>query len=440
MSTATNKYRFPFIAVTTLFFLWGFITVMVDALIPRLKEVFELEYWQASLVQLAWFAAYLLISIPGGIMISRIGYKKGIVLGLGLMAAGCLMFYPASTVRMYGIFLSALFVLASGITILQVAANPYIAVLGDERGGASRLNLAQAFNSLGTTIAPMLAATYLLSDKIKTTEEISALTEADKLAYYNAEAAQVQGPFFAIACFILVLMILFLIMKLPRIIDEQGDHSIGSFVKAFKNKALKWGALGIFLYVGAEVAIGSWLTNYFLSLDLDNTIRSSDSLMSVVTVITELFSNNNVNELDAKGIVGSFVFFYWGGAMIGRFVGSWLTNIFNPANVLKFFAVGAILLVLISVSSSGLFAMWSILAVGLFNSIMFPTIFTLSIQSLGELKPQGSGILCTAIFGGAIIPLLVGVSIDNIGFTLAFIIPVLCYLYIFGFGRWAARS
>jgi len=420
--------------------MWGFITVMVDALIPRLKEVFELEYWQASLVQMAWFTAYLLISIPGGMLISRVGYKRGILIGLGLMALGCVLFYPAAAVRTYGLFLAALFILASGITILQVAANPYISVLGDMRGASSRLNLAQAFNSLGTTIAPILAAAYLLGDHIKNTDEINALEEVAKNAYFESEAAQVQGPFLIIALFILLLMGLFYLIKLPKIIDEKSDHSASSFLRALKHKPLMLGAIAIFLYVGAEVAIGSWLTSYFMSLELHIVIQESSSLQAIVHFISKTFTGKDPSLLDPKGIVGSFVFFYWGGAMIGRFVGSLLTGIMQPSKVLAYFTLGAIALILISVSSTGLLAMWTIIGVGLFNSIMFPTIFTLAIAGLGDLKPQGSGILCTAIFGGAIIPLITGLCFDLAGFGLGFAVLTLCYLFILFYGRFISRN
>ncbi len=440
MTRQSTSYRFPFVAVTTLFFMWGFITVMVDALIPRLKEVFELEYWQASLVQMAWFTAYLLVSIPGGILISRIGYKKGILLGLGLMALGCALFYPAAEIRTYGLFLSALFILASGITVLQVAANPYISVLGDSRNSSSRLNLAQAFNSLGTTIAPILSAAYLLSDKISTKEEILALSDEAKAVYYQAEASQVQGPFLIIAGFIVVLMLVFYAIKLPKIIDETADQSFSSFKKALGHRPLVLGAIAIFVYVGAEVSIGSWLTNYFISLDLHIIIQESPRLESIVHFISKTFTGKDPGLLDPKGIVGSFVFFYWGGAMLGRFIGSYLTRIISPGKVLAFFSIGAMALILLSVSSSGLLAMWSIIAVGLFNSIMFPTIFTLAIDGLGNLKPQGSGILCTAIFGGAIIPFITGMCFDYVGFGLGFSVLVLCYLYIMYFGRYSSKN
>jgi MFS transporter, FHS family, L-fucose permease len=429
-----------FIAVTILFFLWGFITVLVDSLVPRLKEVFELEYWQAALVQMAWFTAYLLVSIPGGSIIGKIGYKKGIVLGLGMIAVGCLMFYPAAGTRVYGLFLLALFVVASGITILQVAANPYISVLGPKGGESSRLNLAQAFNSLGTTIAPILAATWLLGDKIMTKDQLGEMGDEQRLNYLTEEASQVQGPFLLLAGGVFLLMVVFLMIKLPAILDQQKGNKTNEFIQALKHRPLVLGAIAIFLYVGAEVAIGSFLTNYFLGQQLDTAILESESLKGLVDFISGTFGGKSLDMLDSKGIVGSFLFFYWGGAMVGRFIGSYLTRVFQPSKVLSIFAFGAIALICISMASSGLFSMWAILAVGLFNSIMFPTIFTLAIDGLGELKPQGSGILCTAIFGGAVIPFFTGIMIDQLGFAIAFLLLTGCYGYIVWYGWKMRRS
>jgi FHS family L-fucose permease-like MFS transporter len=261
--------RAPFIIVTSLFFMWGFITVMVDALIPRLKDVFELTFLQAGLVQFAWFAAYGLISIPGGNLIERIGYKKGILVGLAIAAMGCLLFYPAAGTRLYPLFLLALFVVAGGITILQVAANPYISVLGDPKRASSRLNLAQAFNSLGTTIAPIVAAGFLLSDQILNSDQQKLLSETDLEAYRLAEASAVQGPFVALALGFLLLAVLMALSKLPRIL---GGHPDGGYAKVLQNKRLRFGAIGIFVYVGAEVAIGSYMVSYGLELGVDGHV------------------------------------------------------------------------------------------------------------------------------------------------------------------------
>lgn len=422
-----KSYRSSFILLTTLFFLWGFITVLVDSLIPRLRELFTLTYFQAGLVQFAFFGAYFLLSIPASYILSKIGYKKGIILGLLTMATGCLLFYPAASYRVFGIFMLAYFILAGGMTILQVAANPFVAVLGSEDGASSRLNLSQAFNSLGTAIAPIVGAALILSDTIKTKEEIASMNETARELYLFSEASAVQIPFIGLALFIGLIALVFIFAKLPKIINE--SHT-GTYSEAFQNKNLMLGVLGIFFYVGAEVAIGSYLVNYFLDMNLVEVIKENGLMKS----IAEGILSSGITESDNKAIVGVFVTFYWSGAMIGRFVGSYLTRIMKPGKVLGIFATIAILLIFISISTTGLVSMWSILAVGLFNSIMFPTIFTLSIDGIGDLKPKGSGLLCTAIVGGALIPPLYGYLTDLIGFKTALFFIIACYTYILWFG------
>ncbi|PHS60832.1 MAG: glucose/galactose MFS transporter [Flavobacterium sp.] len=422
-----KSYRSAFIVITTLFFLWGFITVLVDSLIPRLRDVFELSYFQAGLVQFAFFGAFFLFSIPAGIILSKIGYKKGIILGLSTMAIGCLLFYPAASFRNFGIFLFGYFTLAGGITILQVAANPYVALLGTEDGASSRLNLSQAFNSLGTAIAPLIGASFLLSDTIMSSDEIIAMDEVSRNAYYISEAGTVQTPFLLIAAFIGLLVIFFLFSKLPVLMHESPRDG---HLKLLKNKLVRMGAFSIFVYVGAEVAIGSYLVNYFMDMNLVLVISENKTMSNLVNFLL----NTELSEIDGKAIVGAFVVFYWSGAMIGRFIGAYLTKVVAPTKVLSIFAILAITMIVISINSQGLIAMWSILAVGLFNSIMFPTIFTLTLDGLGNLKPQASGLLCTAIVGGAIIPPLYGYLTDSFGFKFALLLLILCYGYILFFG------
>lgn len=403
--------------------MWGLITVLVDSLIPRLREIFELGYFESGLVQFAFFIAYGIVSIPSGGLLAKIGYKKGIILGLLIMGVGCLLFLPAASFRLFPLFLLGYFTLASGMTVLQVAANPYITVLGDKKTASSRLNLSQAFNSLGTTIAPVLGAIFILSDSIKTSTEIDLLDEVSKNSYYAQEASSVQFPFFILAIALVVLALIVYRGDLPKLIP----NSIKSnYSKALKNKKLMWGAVGIFFYVGAEVAIGSYLVNYFLDMNLATIIRSNEFTRWLIT----LFYSNTLFDVDNKAIVGAFLLFYWGGAMVGRFIGSYLTRIYKPNHVLSLFAIAAICCVFISMSSTGLIAFWSILSVGLFNSIMFPTIFSIAIEDLGDLKPQGSGILCTAIAGGAFIPPLYGYITDISSFKMAFILIIFCYAYI----------
>lgn len=424
---AKKNFTAAFILLTSLFFTWGFITVLVDSLIPRIKDLFTLNYFQAGLVQFAFFMAFFILSIPSGWLLTKVGYKKGIIIGLVTMSIGCFLFYPAADFRQFWIFLIAYFVLAGGITILQVAANPYVTVLGDQKSASSRLNLAQGFNSLGTAIAPIIGANFLLSDRIMTTEEIAALSPEEQSNYLIQEASAVQTPFIVLASIIFLVAIIFLIIRLPQIM-KAADNS--GYLRALKNPTLVLGAIGILVYVGAEVAIGSYLVNYFLSMQLDQTIANTPWMKN----IAQNLLSTEFEDLDKKAIVGAFVTFYWTGAMIGRFIGAYLTKIFKPSLVLATFAALALSMLLISMSTTGLFAMWSILAVGLFNSIMFPTIFSLAIRDSEGLKPQASGILCTMIVGGAIIPPLYGYCTDAFGFKLAFILILACYAYILFFG------
>ena len=425
-----KSYQSSFISVTILFFLWGFITVLVDSLVPRLKEVFEMSYAKTVLVQFAFFTAFFVISLPAGAILTKIGYKKGIVLGLVIMAIGCLLFYPAAEYRNFNVFLVGYFTLAAGITVLQVAANPYVALLGSEDGASSRLNLSQAFNSLGTTIAPVVGALFLLSDSVKTSEEINLLNSTDKASYYAAEAATVQTPFLFIAAFIGILALTFSFIKLPKVMEESPK---GGYLALLKNKMMMLGALGIFVYVGAEVAIGSFLVNYFDDMNLAVIIAENQTMMNIANTIASTF-NKTFSNSDPKSLLGIFIIFYWGGAMIGRFIGAYLTKIMSPSRVLSIFALLAIALIAISINTVGLVSMWSILAIGLFNSIMFPTIFTLTLEGLGDLKAQASGLLCMAIVGGAIIPFAFGSLIDGFGFKTAFILTMICYGYILYYG------
>lgn len=427
MKQTQHNYRTAFIFLTSLFFLWGFITVLVDSLIPRIRDLFTLTYFQAGLVQFAFFGAYFVLSIPAGFLLSKIGYKKGIVVGLLTMAVGCFLFYPAASFREFNVFLLAYFVLAGGITILQVAANPYVAVLGPEEGAASRLNLSQAFNSLGTSIAPILGASFLLSEKVKSSEEISEMTAAARETYLASEATAVQTPFMVITAFIILLALVFVFVKLPSMLSSVPR---GGYSSLFRRKSLLLGALGIFIYVGAEVAIGSYLVNYFYDMGLTAVVQQNEVLAAIASTLL----GKDLELVSDYGILGAFVTFYWSGAMIGRFIGSYLTNIMSPSRVLSFFAMGAVLMILISSQTLGVVSMVSILAVGLFNSIMFPTIFSLSLEGLDDLKPQASGILCTMIVGGAIIPPLYGYMTDLFGFKMALLLLIGCYGYIVWYG------
>ncbi len=426
MSTQ-KSYSLPFAIITVLFFLWGFITVLVDSLIPRLREIFELTYFQAGAVQFAFFIAYFLFSIPAGFVLGRIGYQRGIVLGLITMALGCLLFWPAASLRNFPIFLFGYFTLAAGITFLQVAANPYVAALGSEQSASSRLNLSQAFNSLGTALAPIFGALFLLSDTIKSSHDLGNLEASALEAYYIAEASAVQKPFVAIAVTIGLLVLIFSLVKLPVLISGTSNKG---YRELLQHKGVLMGSLGIFVYVGAEVAIGSYLVNYFIDMNMPTLIMEHSFTRWMVD--TALGKSQTP---DAKAIVGVFVAFYWLNAMLGRFIGAYLTQKFPPAKVLASFALLAIAMLALSMGSVGFVAMFSILGVGLFNSIMFPTLFTLTLEGLGPLKPQASGILVTAVVGGAIIPPLYGLLTDYVGFKTAFLLLIACYAYILFFAR-----
>ena len=373
-----NKtYINAFILVTSLFFTWGFLTVLVDSPISRFREIFTLSYFESGLVQFAFFGAYFLLSIPAGFILTRIGYQKGIILGLTTMAIGCFLFYPAASFRTFGIFMIGYFVLAGGMTILQVAANPYVAALGNEETSSSRLILSQAFNSLGTALAPSVGAIYFLSDKILSKEEIELLDLESREIYYLSEASAVQGPFIFFGCFLLAIAIVFFFIKLPSLMPKKES---GTYLDAINQRNLIYGVFGIFFYVGAEVTIGSYLVNYFLDMNLVDSIKNNSIMNSIATFFKHdifVLLDNGDYKYSNKAVFGLFVTFYWSGAMVGRFIGSYLTKIFQAGRVLSLFALIAIFLIFLSAISNGLISMWSILAIGLFNSIMFPPIFTL---------------------------------------------------------------
>lgn len=435
MTEQQRKYLVPFAIVTTLFFAWGFITVLVDALIPRLRDVFTLSFFQAGLVQVAFFGAYFLVSVPGGAVVSKIGYKRGIILGLGVMAIGCLLFLPAASIRVFPLFLLALFVLAGGMTLLQVAANPYVVALGPEETASSRLTLAQAFNSFGTAIAPLVAASFILGSEVLSPGAQSALSPAELDAYRITEAGAVRIPFFALGMILAMIAGIFVFLHLPQMQNKE-THQEEGYRFALKHKGLMLGALGIFVYVGAEVTIGSYIVNYFLSLDVPDLVLASPLVSSWI----EGLSGMGISEMNPSRIAGTFVTFYWTGAMIGRFIGSLLSRFIPAPRLLSIYAVLALVLCLIAGLSSGFVAVWSLLAIGLFNSIMFPTIFSLAINSMPHSRSQGSGVLCAAIVGGAVFPPLFGLVTDISSFAFAFLVPVLCYAYISFYGMRQQKS
>jgi FHS family L-fucose permease-like MFS transporter len=390
--------------------MWGGLTSLNDVLIPHLKGIFSLSYAQAMAVQLCFFGAYGLMSIPAGIFVKKIGFKTGIMVGLAGAALGCLMFYPAASARSYALFLFAFFVLATGIVVLQVAANPFVAVLGKPETASSRLTLTQAFNSLATWAFPTFIGPIILAVAGLSAAELANMTPAARQAQ---EAQAVQLPYVGLALALALLSVVVWRSKLPKI-DTASTTDAGA-AGALPDRGSAWGyrhlvlgAVGIFVYVGAEVAIGSLLVSYFKE------------------PYTLGLAEDKGSKLMAR---------YWLCAMIGRFIGSLVTlRMFKAGKVLAAHAVLASLLVVTSVLTTGWTAVGTIIAVGLLNSVMFPAIFTLAIEGLGRHTEQGSGILCAAIVGGAVIPWLQGVLADSAGLHISFVLPAVCYIYIAWYG------
>ena len=408
--------RLAFAAVTAIFFMWGFITELNDVLIPHLKAVFELKYWQAMLVQFCFFGAYLVMALPAGAVVARVGYKLGIVIGLLVAGSGALLILPAAQAGVYAMFLVALFILASGIVLLQCSANPYVALLGAPERAPSRLNLAQAINSVGHTIGPWVGGALILGATHLSAEQLAQLPAAERVH-------TVQPLYLGVASALMLLAVLVAFFRLPAHAEatEKADPQRHTFAEVLKYPHMRWGVLAIFLYVGAEVAVGSFLANYAMRPDV-GAIAPAD--------------------------VGHYVSMYWGSAMVGRFIGAALLLKFDPRRLLGLYAVVNVGLLLTTMLATGPAAMWSVIAIGLFNSIMFPTIFTLVIDRLGPLVPKASSLLVMAIFGGAVIPFLQGHLVDFIqsasgnettGLRLAFVVPALCYAYIIWYGWRGSR-
>jgi len=400
--------------VSLIFFAWGGMTSLNDVLIPHLKAVFAMNYAQTMLIQFTFFGAYFLMSLPSGAIVSRLGYKPSIVIGLVTAAAGALLFYPAARLPSYGVFLTALFVLASGITLLQVAANPYISLLGKPEGAPTRLNLAQALNSLGTTIFPLLIGPLILSGAVLGADQLAAMSPDALAAYKTGQARSVEVPYLMLAAGLVLMAVLVFVLRIPPLREalDTGSERHHSYRHALQHSHLRWGVLAIFLYVGAEVSIGSFLINYMAQPDIGGLSEASAS---------------------------RYLSWYWGGAMIGRFVGAALMTVVDSRKLLALFAVVAAVLLATTMGTKGNVAMWSVLAIGLFNSIMFPTIFTSAIEGMGALTGKASSLLVMAIVGGAIIPLAQGALADHVGIQTAFVLPLVCYAYIAWYGFSGSR-
>jgi FHS family L-fucose permease-like MFS transporter len=409
---------------TALFFMVGFLTCLNDIIIPHLKSIFALNYAEVLTVQFAFFTSYFVFSYPGGALVDKFGYKKTMVVGLIIMAVGASGFIPAASLALFPVFLCALIILAAGMTVVQVAVNPYVTVIGPPKTASSRLNLAQAFNSVGTFIAPFFGAVLILRNAVPviTPAHLLSMSELGRQAYRAAQASTVRLPYIGIALMLLFLAVALALIKLkPQtgMTDLTQDFRPGAFAEALNKPDSIWhhpwliaGAVGIFTYVGAEVTIGSLLVNY-MGLPQIGALNES--------------------------VAAKFLMVYWGGAMVGRFIGSAVLQRVRTGPVLGGAAIGSFILIVISLLTHGHLAMYSLLFVGVFNSIMFPSIFTLGIQDLGPLTSKGSSLLIAAIVGGALIPLGTGALADKIGLHPAFIIPAICYVYITIFGLAAIR-
>ncbi|WNS83655.1 sugar MFS transporter [Neisseria sp. DTU_2021_1001991_1_SI_NGA_ILE_055] len=395
MSAHSQQNHTPALVVlTTLFFMMGFITCMNDILIPHLKDIFDLTYVQAMLIQFCFFTAYAIMSIPMGYLVGKIGYKNGVISGFVLTAIGCLLFYPAAGSHSYATFLGALFILASGVTLLQVAGNPYVTLLSKPGKESATLTLVQAFNSLGTTIAPQIGAFLILADATQT------VSKAEQIS-------SVQIPYLGLAGLLIILAVFVKMIRLPdarKIAEEESEHNHDGKHSVWQYRHLVFGAAGIFCYVGAEVSIGSLLVSvlgYLKGLDHASAAK--------------------------------YLSFYWGGAMVGRFLGSAIMAKIAPNRYLAFNATAAVALLgvaMLAGKASADIAMWALLAIGFFNSIMFPTIFSLATKGLGRFTSSASGVLCTAIVGGAVVPVVQGWAADTYGLMISFIVSAICYVYI----------
>jgi FHS family L-fucose permease-like MFS transporter len=418
--------------VISLFFVWGFVTVLNDPLIAKLKGLFSLNYAEAMLTQFAFFLGYFLFSIPAGLVLARLGYIRTIVAGLTVMGLGCLMFAPAAMAGTYIGFLAALFVVAAGITILQVAANPYIAVLGPSQTASSRLTLAQAFNSLGTFLAPFVGALFLLQNGVETP---AGASDAAMKAARVAEASLLLKPFLAIAAILFAMALVFFLIRKAPSPAATAAHGL-RFGPLLKDKRLMFGVGAIFLYVGAEVSIGSGLTNYLMQPAVVGG-QSADIGRAVSNALSAVFGRPFV--FNGAQVAGAMVSIYWGFAMIGRFIGSAVLAKMQPGKVLAGHALAAMVLALLSWQTSGLVAALAVLVIGFANSVMFPTVFTLALEGQGEDTSSASSLLCMAIVGGALVPVAYGAVADIGGLGFALVLPAACYLLVAAYGWYCRR-
>lgn len=405
--------RTLFVLSLGLFFLWGLATVLIDILVPKLKAVFLLTYAEVMLTQFAFFLGYFVFSLPAGILVSRIGYVRGIIVGLAVMAGGCLLFAPAASLGVYAGFLAALFIMSAGITLLQVSANAVITVTGKPETSSARLTLAQAFNSLGTTIGPLIGARMILGEDVSLPADISTLSPAALGDLQRAEASIVQMPFLMIAALLFVLIFVFWSFRRALPDKAASSGNVGPGLHLLGRRNVLFGVIAIFAYVGAEVSIGSILANYLMQ--------------SHTLAATALHA-------------GELVSLYWGGAMVGRFAGSFILGRVKPGLALMTCAGIAIAMAAVSAMTTGIVSAGAIIGIGLFNSIMFPTIFSLGLHDGEQDAPQIAGLLCMGIVGGAILPVLSGLVADHFSLSAALIIPAAGYAWVAFYGAYTARA
>ncbi len=402
--TVTKNTRLAFILITSLFFLWGFALNMNPILIPHLKKACQLNDAQSALIDSAFFIAYFLVAVPAGLFMKKFGYKGGIILGLILFAAGAFLFYPAAEARNYGFFLIALFIIASGLTFLETAANPYITVLGDPASSTQRINFAQSFNGLAAFLAPLVGGAFILSGKTLSEQEEASMSAGELDAYLNMEAASVQMPYIIIGIVVLAVALLLWRTPLPEIEEpeEAGKPAEGSILK---EKNLIFGVVAQFFYVGAQVCVSSFF------------IRFAEHVAGI-------------DEKPAAYFLSAALL----GFMIGRFVGTFLMKYIAPSTLLVIYSVINVVLLAIAVATSGIISLYALVGVEFFMSIMFPTIFSLSIRGLGRKTKTGSSLLIMSIVGGAIFPVIMGWVSDLSNIQLAYLVPAACFIVVLIFG------
>jgi FHS family L-fucose permease-like MFS transporter len=403
----TTAYLIPFILVTSLFFLWGIANNLNGILIPHLRKALQLTNMQSTFVDTAVYLAYFLAAIPAGIILKKFGYKKGIISGLILFSIGAFLFIPAANSRTYEVFLTGLFILGCGLTILETAANPYATKLGDPEGATQRLNFAQSFNGLAASVGPFIGTIFILSGKEYSAEELSLMQDAERIAYLSGEAASVKMPYMILGIFLLVIAVIFLVNKFPEFKEEEAGGETGSISGAIKHRHLKWAVIAQLFYVGAQVCV----TSFFVRMAI---------------------TGGGVDEKTAGYYLGIYGLLF----MIGRFAGTIFMRFIAPAKLLSIYAIACILLSLVAIYADGQYVVVALGGLGFFMSIMFPTIFSLGIQDLKEHTKPASSLIVMAIIGGAIFPVIMGKIIDNANdnIQIGYSVPLLCFLVVLYYG------